>query len=215
MKCISLLIIFSLLSCSAKNQHETNKPTYQVSADSVIDLALKGDTVFTKEGNYYQFIFSDSNNYKIKWGNKAKSFISSRSFELIAWGLILTESSSDAILLTQSCGTSCKEGVILTFNDTNNLKEYTLLRANDIRNDLVAYVPSEGSGLIIIENFVTGKSIKVDSVELCPAVFQGDCIDSLSFSNERFYIKWQGDKWTREKGDPREKLIDISLIISK
>jgi hypothetical protein len=213
----ALILLCALACCSSNKQESSNdQPDGVNSANANSITESESDSVITKEGNYYKFIFLDSNQYRIKWGNQTKAFVSDKTFQVGSRGLMFTESSHDAILLTQSCGTSCKQGVILLLSaEQATLKEYMLLKAYNIKKNVVAYVSTNENSFIIIENFLTGKRTELKDVDLCPATLPTECIDSCGLSDNSFYIKWQGDKWSREKRDTREKIIDISSILSK
>lgn len=207
--------ILSTTACNLKEMQSAETSSVSTEESSNISISNIQDTVFTKDGGFFQLIFETTDSYKIRWGDKTKFNTSDKTFELISSGLLLAASSKDAILLTQSCGTSCTHGVVLTINPKMEIKEYFLLKAHDLNESLVAYTPSESNALIKIENFLTENFMTLENVDLCSAAFQGDCIDSCSFADDKFYIQWQGNKWTSTKKDTRSKVIDIKDLIKK
>lgn len=211
---IILLVLGILISCSKKENQLNDTPLGE--SEATIRSYPYADSISTPMGTFYKFIFTDSVHFSIQWGNQDESYSSEKLFEFNSTMFNLESSSKDAILLTRSCGTSCKEGIVLLLTNENNLKEYLFLMANDLKKNLVAYIPAQSQDtLITIENFKTGKTQVLADVSLCPAAFQGECIDSLAFFNDKFYIQWQGSKWTRHEKDTQERTINISNLITQ
>lgn len=211
------IVAFTGLSCNPNGRRVDKDLSGSYSGDTLKhSFGWYGDSILTANQNFYQFIFLDSNSFKIRWGNERVRFESKRVFQTRGPDFLVEASSENAILLTKSCGPWCKQGIVLIFRPDDNIKEYQYLMASDMEHNLIAFVPSvNGDTLIRVDNFATSQFAVLNNVELCPAAFCGECIDSVAFSGHGFYIEWQGNRWSQSAKDTRKKVVDISSLLSK
>lgn len=169
--------------------------------------STKNDSIVTKQGNYYMLVSVSPKKYRVKWGNEKKSFVSEKIFEQISREPTLSESSKDAIVLTESCGSFCSHTIILSLS--GNVKDFSFVKAISLDKNLVAIGDPNGEKLLLIENFVNGKT-KTIEIETCPAANKAECIDFCKFSGNLLILKYQGNKWATNSPDPKELSVDIA-----
>lgn len=176
----------------------------------------KGGTeeVTMREGSFYELVYLTDSTYQIKWGIGGRFFTTSDTFAVLGSGTLgVKVSGKRAIVLEQSCGTSCNYCVILPLLPGSRDIVFDLPVAYDIDNDLVAFV-NEGNPEIleiVVENYLTGKTFKIQEKSLCPAVLKIDCIDSCSIVNKRLFLRWEGKGWKAGHPSPKEMRIKIPL----
>ena len=174
-------------------------------SDTLIKITFSND-------NYLNYNFNKGF-YKIEWGNEKFKNHSNQEFEIQGNGnLKLLDYDPKTILLSQGCGTSCSYYVVLQISDKVNEKIYHFTKAYDLKNNLVAFIPENTSGLRIrVENYKTGQYQDIIEDNYCSAAFTGDCIDSCYFENESLILKWQGSDWKNDSSDMQELKVKISL----
>jgi hypothetical protein len=156
-------------------------------------------------------MFISDTKYKLKWGNQDSFEISKDTFKILGSGVLnIANTSKNAILLEQCCGTECKYGVVLTINPFRE-NVYDFIVANEIKEGLVAYISKSDSSFLTIENFFTRRRQDINEIHWCPAAFKGECIDSVSIKNKELYMKWQGSNWNPKRKDVREKRYKIVI----
>lgn len=204
-KIIGFLFIIALISC--KNQSSILK-SYDENEQSFVDSAKH---TVNNTGDYYQYHFKGDTVYIIEWGNKSFKTETKQTFEVLGNGILnFVKSENGAIILEQSCGTSCRYSVVLPLKKELKEKVFMQTISYDINNNLIAYIPEE-EAFIRIENYLTGQKLDILESNICPAAFKGDCIDSVYFKGNNVVIKWQGSKWKDDKADPIEKIIPLNF----
>lgn len=205
-----ILIGLILLLCSCNNMQI---PKQTVRIQDQWHVGLK-DTVLKEslDKSFILFDFQGDTSYSVEWGNRTIRNKTIKSFDVLGNGILgITESDENTIVLGQSCGTSCLYLVVLPLRKNAQEKVYYFVKAYDIRNSLVAFIPEGDNTFIKVENFITGQSMEISEGDLCPAGFKGDCIDTVFFDKSNLVIKWQGKKWEIDKPDSKEKTIQIII----
>lgn len=171
------------------------------------------DTVLNQkiEEKYIRYVFQGDSTYSIEWGNQQFHKKSTSKLDVLGSGVPgVLDSNEETILLSQSCGTSCTTFIILPFEKNQNLKVFDFAVAYDLKNKLIAYVPSSDS-FIRIENFKSGRTKDITEDNACPAASKNECIESARFESNNFVLKWQGKEWQPNKPNLLEKVIPIDL----
>ena len=170
------------------------------------------ERIRTPEGSYYQFIYLQNSSYQIRWGIGNLMLTGIDTFKVLGSGVLrLKHSTKRAIILQQSCGTSCSYCVVLPLVPDAKEKVYQLPLAYDVDNDLVAFV-KEGDPEVLevkVENYLTGLSFSVKERDICSAALKIDCVDSCAIKNRELYLRWQGKAWIHDRQSPTELRITI------
>lgn len=204
---ISSLMLL-LIACADKTQDNNiflEKNHWQIGS--------KDTTLVEKIGNLYvKYHLQGDSIYSLEWGNETVSNISKDTFKVLGNGILsLIDNDEKTIILGQSCGTSCIYYVILPLTPKSKEKTFLFAKAYNLEKNIVAYIPDEKGVFIRVENFITGQYMNIKEENVCMAGFKGDCIESVSFSDENIIIKWQGKDWSKGKPDLKEKKIKIKL----
>ena len=186
MKTIVYLLSVSLLSCAdvetIKHQSQTN----------------------IEDSTFFRLEYENDSTYKIRWGTSEFNNLSTSSFEVLGSGAMELElKGKNAIILSQSCGMSCKKSIVLPLKKGYEERVYQRPLAFDLENCLVAFSPvvSEHELSVEIENFISRKHISQTLSELCPAADPFDCIDTSYFQNGQLVVDYEGGNWTNENRD--------------
>ena len=212
-------LMLLLVACADKTQDnnvllEKNQNHWQI--------GTKDTTLVEKIGNLYvKYHLQGDSIYSLEWGNETVSNISKDTFEVLGNGILSywkikrdkNQRGYDekTIILGQSCGISCIYYVILPLTPKSKEKTFLFAKAYNLEKNIVAYIPDEKDVCIRVENFITGQYMNIKEEDVCMAGFKGDCIESVSFSDENIIIKWQGKDWSKGKPDLKEKKIKIKL----
>jgi hypothetical protein len=198
---LAIITASALFSCMNRN-HQVRENLSFSKRDNY--SFRKIDSISFQTGNFLNYLFVNDSMYMLKWGNKNQFSISLDTFKIKGDGkLEIDANNQNSILLKQSCGSFCQSAVILTIPSFYE-KKYLFVIAYDLKNNLVAYFPENDKAFIIVENYLTSKKQSIEITDLCPAVFKGECIDSISLIDKQLYIKWQGSNWSRKQKDTRE-----------
>ena len=156
-------------------------------------------------------IFLEKNHWQI--GTKDTTLVEKIGNSFVKYHLQGDSIDNDdkTIILGQSCGTSCIYYVILPLTPKSKEKTFLFAKAYNLEKNIVAYIPDEKDVFIRVENFITGQYMNIKEEDVCMAGFKGDCIESVSFSDENIIIKWQGKDWSNDKPDLKEKKIKIKF----
>jgi hypothetical protein len=204
-KVISSLVFITIFGCN-------NPSTIKGNDHLKPSLKKTSEIVEVNKNDYYKLHFMGDTAYFIEWGNKLYKNETKRTFDVLGSGNVTTrESSNDAIILSQGCGTSCTYYIVLPLKAGSKEKVFMQAIASNISKNIVAYIPEEEEPFIRIENYLTGKKLDIVEKNLCPAAFKGDCIDTSYFKGNNFIVKWQGSKWNDDKKDPQEKIVVIDF----
>lgn len=197
-----------VVTASCQQTRTSNKDEEVISANRVDCFLLKHDSAFCKVE--YQNV--DSSLYRITWGNTSFFNTTTKVFEVLGNGLLqLKGYNEDVIVLTQGCGTSCAYNVVLPLQRQVMERVYMFVKAIDITNNLVAYIPEDDSVFIRVENFITGNKMNIKEKKICSAAFKGDCIDTCYFNEGNFIYSWNGSNWTINTPDLMRKGGQINL----
>ncbi len=201
---IYILPILALLFLSCNNKIKEDNH------DLFLAEKIKNEKSFN-DGSYYKYVQENDSVYKIEWGNKSFKNLSKNSFDFLGNGKFnFLKKGDKSIVLSQSCGTSCTQYLVLPIFEESQEKLYMQAIAVNVSNNLVVFISENGS-FFTIENYLTGKKKDYFEKNLCPSALKIDCIDSVYFKGSNFFIEWQGNKWTNNKTDPQRKNIQIDL----
>jgi hypothetical protein len=207
-KIVYIIVALFVATVSCKETHTSNNDEDIRSVDTTTLFLLKHDSLFCK----VEYENADSSLYRVIWGSTSFLNKTKETFEVLGNGLLqLKGYNKDAIVLIQRCGTSCTYNVVLPLQKDSMDRVYMFVKALDITNNLIAYIPEDDSVFIRVENFITGHKMNILEKNICSAAFKGDCIDSSYFNNGNFIYSWNGSKWTSSAPNLMRKKVPIRL----
>lgn len=212
-KIICISSLFLLLFFFACKKKPNNYKMSLERCQTHWQLGIKDTTLIVKVGNLYiKYHIQGDSTYNLEWGNETVKNVSKEKFEVLGNGILnFIDSDEKAIILGQNCGSSCIYYVILPLLQNSKEKKYLFAKTYDLEKTMVAYIPEENDIFVRVENYITGQYMDIKEENICMAVYRGDCIDSIYFSDETIVIKWQGNEWLNDKSDPKEKKIKIMM----
>ncbi len=147
--------------------------------------------------------------YYITWGGTATYSNRSRPFKVLGDGRLGLEASSpNALLLSQSCGASCTQYVVLPRLKGGKEHIYLFGRAHALNQGLVAYIPEDEAALIKVENYLSGKGMPIQERDVCEAAFRGDCIIDCRFEGDSLNLVYLNQHDRQQK-----KFYDVRSLI--
>ncbi|MEM9819590.1 MAG: hypothetical protein AAF985_00900 [Bacteroidota bacterium] len=198
MQWLSLLFLFyACTNPTANSQQPVPKtPAVQDTTTNVVSV-----------GEYFvQFSLNQKEQtYQIIWGNEEYTNTSENVYDVLGSGMlfpIITDTT--AIVLQQSCGTSCRYAVVLPFLKGSPEHRYDNVLAYDSTSRYIAFLSYGQRPEVHINEYVNNISKEqLTDLVFCPAALAIECIDTCFFSNGTFSLNWQGDKWKRGQPDLR------------
>jgi hypothetical protein len=181
-------ILLSLIGCQKAQPIDSKNNFPQVEN--------RDQSAYNIEEANHAYAFHDLGDtaYFITWGDQTTHIKRSRPFQVLGNGRLgLEATAQNAILLSQSCGTSCAQYVVLPHYQDAQEHVYLFGRAYDLQKELVAYIPEDETVLITVEHFQSGKSLNISPKNLCGAAFRGDCIQSCQFKGDSLCLTWWDD----------------------
>jgi|GEM_PF-1840579 len=211
---INLIIICTLLLISCYNTRADidNQTELKLPNENQWSVGLKDTTLKECIGNLFvAYHLQGDSIYSIEWGCDSIRNTSTQKFEVLGNGILrVLKNNENYILLSQSCGQRCEYYVFLPLKNNAIEKVYFDVLANDLENNLVAYVPEDNNEVFVrVENYLTGQTMDIKETNLCPAYNAADCIDSVYFNKSSLVLKWQGSKWNNNQTDLQEKEIPL------
>jgi hypothetical protein len=181
-------ILLALMGC-----HEAQPIDSKVDFPQV-EKSYEGAHKIAAANQGYAFHDLGDTAYCITWGDQTTYSNRSRPFKVLGNGRLGLEATApNAILLSQSCGTSCTQYVVLPRRKGAQEHVYLFGRAYDLQKELVAYIPEDETVLIAVAHFQSGKRLNISPKNLCGAAFRGDCIQSCQFKGDSLCLVWWDD----------------------
>lgn len=192
------IICTCLLLLSCYNQKKNNNQDHSIPIQKQWNIGLKDSTLIEHRENFFVIYHLQGDTaYSIEWGNDSIKNMSMQKFEVLGNGVLgILRTSENCILLSQGCGTSCTYYVILPMKRNMTEKVYYFALANDLKNNFVAYMPSDNNDDIFVrvENYLTGQVMDIKETNVCQATSKSDCIDSVYFNKSSLVLKWQDNQ---------------------
>lgn len=152
------------------------------------------DTILFQDSRYLLFENLSDSTYRLIWGNKTIRNKSNDTIHILPSGkLNLSWVSNNAIGLRQGCGSSCFFTYVLPLVQNAEEKFYMYPLAFDTINNIIAYGNDRNDYFLTIENYISGKTIKLNN-DYLKGPFTGYCVDSISFQPKGLYLKWKDSK---------------------
>lgn len=186
---LMIFVLLFLIGCQNSQPASPNPQTSQMGKD---DEREEGATEVNADFSFHDL---GDTAYFITWGDSAIYSNRSRPFKVLGNGRLGLEATSpNALLLSQSCGTSCAQYVVLPRLKGGKEHIYLFGRAYELTRGLVAYIPEDEEVLITVENYLSGKGIPIKESDVCEAAFRGDCIQSCRFQGDSLSLTFWDNK---------------------
>jgi len=187
------LISFSLLIVlfvSCDYSESTSKYKSSIEKYPVLKQSL-GKKILGENGCFFQLNQKSDSTVSVSWGNDTLSRTIGYNIAFQFGERIHFQWQNKFYAILQyGTGSGVWANLVLPLNKTDNpIEEYNILCFDTIAN-LIA-VEQAGDTLFMIENLKTkAKDFVIEKQNPCKAALNNSCIDSISFSNRKLYLKW-------------------------